>query len=1519
MESDLISYIVEQLAGIILTCLVSGMSSVSKMFSATMRPNVDASGNDTTLDLFFKIFLPNSETLWLSIIACGLFILYGILIFQLFKGLFGPIAKAESPVRLVGKTLLFAILVVSSKEICSLFFYLSTVPYDMLQTTALQQLDIGSALSGALEGMLTNIVTPPGAVETIFRVIFSICLLFSIFINYMKLIIEIVERYVILGILSLFSPLCIATGASENTNNIFKSWIKMMISQCILMCMSVFFLSVFEASVKNISTLKADGLIVLLLYLAWLRTGQRIDAHMSTLGLTTAQAGNGLYADMISGAAAARGAIRSATGAVTKGATIGTGMAMAGGARNWAASSEGQKFVGAGISRIARAGQSSDGKIKTAEFDAATSPMGFARGAQAKAGAEAKYGNTQIDNEKGGAGTTLNDRLAAGDQIKSASMDGSGAVLNMQDKDGNEYRLTFGDAADGSSIGQFEGSTDAMRNVFGLEEEGQMSSSGFGGQEGQDAEQATPDDQGLSAQGEDVAAFATAEGGLQEGTNITDANGETAGIVDADNSDAMQVTGPMAMGADGQMHDVSAAMNEDGSLRTNAAGELIDADGNVLKDSEGNALMANQSTLQAMGADGQMHDVSAAISEDGSIAQNEAGNLVNAQTGEELKDSNGNAISADGVSSPTTMMGADGKTHDVSAAIGENGMLTTNANGELVNAQTGELLTDSKGQAISTSNVQGGVGANMKTIGTMSDGSQVDLTGKVDANGKAMGGMKEGDTFTAGGQTFSVGADGKVSQVGADGSKSAISMSQAASMGQFAKGEDGSMQSIAGSLNSTGTGFKAGAVQSDGKGGAFVMADDGKTKVPVSGAVNQNGQMVGGTPTSGTFSSMSQQSGLSVSTGKGSISIGAASMVSAGSAGVAAGAPTYNAGGGLALGSDGKMHDVSNQVSSNGILKNGAEVQTDSAGNSFITASDGARIGVSGNKVSGGTYSEAAGGSGAYAVQTGGTAKITGGVSGLSADATTYNAGGGLAFSNGGMHDVSSQVNSDGTLKSNASVYTDSSGGSYITASDGAHIPVSDGSVVGGTYSQAAGTSGAYTMGHTESGSAVMMSAGGTTESVPSTPTYGAVANIQGGSDSLTSGYVESGNGGYVKYGSDYAPVHQDGYDDSGNVQMYSQAAEGQAADFTDSNGRGYVKDDNGSFAMTESPSGGASMVNCGNDAGKTYEATSFYAGMPVTSDGQGGYNVNLGENPSIYSHGDGIIDVQSDNGVSFSMLNASVYDPPFDGCGTTTFNGQQYYVQPTSSAADYSIAQYGQSGTVGYGKVAAEKIIGSASGEERNFFRAQEKIEGASGDGAYVPASDNSSSSGYAQYVQDSSGNYSLATREQMADASIPKYNRHAVGANGGHDGFMKASISEDGSQKVQNYRTITGSGVQNVFTYDNGVFTLQGMPGSGKEGSCATRTYFPADKFDAPVGTQRVSFGGKEYFAVSGSMKQGTKQPQMPSNGMRKLQNNQGPVFRKNIKVKDNYTNRNQSRATNARKNNYKTHTAETEELFK
>ena len=67
--------------------------------------------------------------------------------------------------------------------------------------------------------------------------------------NYIKLLFEAAERYILLGVLVYTAPAAFSMGASQSTGNIFKSWCRMLGGQFFLLLMNAWCLRLFTSMV----------------------------------------------------------------------------------------------------------------------------------------------------------------------------------------------------------------------------------------------------------------------------------------------------------------------------------------------------------------------------------------------------------------------------------------------------------------------------------------------------------------------------------------------------------------------------------------------------------------------------------------------------------------------------------------------------------------------------------------------------------------------------------------------------------------------------------------------------------------------------------------------------------------------------------------------------------------------------------------------------------------------------------------------------------------------------------------------------------------------------------------------------------------------------------------------------------------------------------------------------------------------------------------------------------------------
>ena len=133
--------------------------------------------------------------------------------------------------------LLFILLAYFADEIVELILKIGGTPYAWIMSSELPALNFADFNSVILTilGVCAN-----GAVALI-----ALILVLILAWNYIKLLFEAAERYVLLGVLVFTAPVAFATGAAQTTSNIFKAWCRMFGGQIFLLLMNAWCLRLF--------------------------------------------------------------------------------------------------------------------------------------------------------------------------------------------------------------------------------------------------------------------------------------------------------------------------------------------------------------------------------------------------------------------------------------------------------------------------------------------------------------------------------------------------------------------------------------------------------------------------------------------------------------------------------------------------------------------------------------------------------------------------------------------------------------------------------------------------------------------------------------------------------------------------------------------------------------------------------------------------------------------------------------------------------------------------------------------------------------------------------------------------------------------------------------------------------------------------------------------------------------------------------------------------------------------------
>ena len=217
--------------------LVDMMGLITDVFTDLLSCN---------LSLFEELFSVVGSLYQNVIVPMGIALLLMILIWQLFKSMFGKVGiNAEEPIELIGRSSICLFFVVASKPVINYILKIAGTPYQWVIGTDIKVQSFSEYVT-ALEG-----ITAPLGLGTVSIAILMLIMQFVVAWNYFKMLFIIAERYVLLGVFSYTAPLAFATGGSKSTNNILASWSKMFGGQVVLIILNAWCLKMFLSGYGN--------------------------------------------------------------------------------------------------------------------------------------------------------------------------------------------------------------------------------------------------------------------------------------------------------------------------------------------------------------------------------------------------------------------------------------------------------------------------------------------------------------------------------------------------------------------------------------------------------------------------------------------------------------------------------------------------------------------------------------------------------------------------------------------------------------------------------------------------------------------------------------------------------------------------------------------------------------------------------------------------------------------------------------------------------------------------------------------------------------------------------------------------------------------------------------------------------------------------------------------------------------------------------------------------------------------
>ena len=249
---------------------------------------------------YFESNVPIIVKLYGVFVAIGWGFLIGNCAFQCLKAMFAGLGfETESPAMLLVRTFLFGFLLIMSKQVCEI------------------GLSIGKTLMELIGLPEKASITFPD--DSMFPDLTSSWLLIVIIgvligAQLIKLFFEIGERYVVVAILTLFSPIAFAMGGSRSTKDICSGFVRTYASMILLLVSNVLFLKLIYSALSSMP----DGVMILpwtVLIVGIARVARKADNLLAKIGLNPSFTGDPLGNGMGKAAAfmAARSILSSAT------------------------------------------------------------------------------------------------------------------------------------------------------------------------------------------------------------------------------------------------------------------------------------------------------------------------------------------------------------------------------------------------------------------------------------------------------------------------------------------------------------------------------------------------------------------------------------------------------------------------------------------------------------------------------------------------------------------------------------------------------------------------------------------------------------------------------------------------------------------------------------------------------------------------------------------------------------------------------------------------------------------------------------------------------------------------------------------------------------------------------------------------------------------------------------------------------------------------------------------------------
>lgn len=197
--------------------------------------------------------------------------------------------RLESIPKLIWNGMFGIVLTIAGKNLLSLLFNEIIAPLSEALVDGMQS---AGGMSFTFEGKANDIISLGDGISAfdlsaLGTLLVVLAMLFLIWWNLVKLILECAQRYIICVVTINLSPLAFATATTEQTKETAMNWLKMFWSQCVLLVLNIWVVGIARTALNNgmIGGSSTELVTWALITYAFLKIAQKLDDMMQAAGL----------------------------------------------------------------------------------------------------------------------------------------------------------------------------------------------------------------------------------------------------------------------------------------------------------------------------------------------------------------------------------------------------------------------------------------------------------------------------------------------------------------------------------------------------------------------------------------------------------------------------------------------------------------------------------------------------------------------------------------------------------------------------------------------------------------------------------------------------------------------------------------------------------------------------------------------------------------------------------------------------------------------------------------------------------------------------------------------------------------------------------------------------------------------------------------------------------------------------------------------------------------------------------